>query len=79
MHSSDTRSLHALDDEQLWMLAVLVHGVYGADLTRTRFNEVMLGLFEQIAGLEIPSARVRQRHLTMLWHRYQSIKQIHVH
>jgi hypothetical protein len=34
MASSDTQSLHALDDEHLWMLAVLVHGVYGPDLTR---------------------------------------------
>jgi hypothetical protein len=44
MASSDTQSLHALDDEHLWMLAVLVHGVYGPDLTRTQFNDVMLGL-----------------------------------
>ena len=73
MDSSDTQSLHALDDEQLWMLAVLVHGVYGPDLTRTQCNDVMLDLFEQIAGLEILPARVRQRHLTTLWRLFGSM------
>jgi hypothetical protein len=79
MASSDTQSLHALDDEQLWMLAVLVHGAYGPDLTRTRFNDVMLDLFEQIAGLDNLPANIRQRHLTTLWLRYRSTKQVHVH
>jgi hypothetical protein len=69
MDFSDTQSLHELDDEQISMLAVLVHGVYGPDLTRAQFNDVMLGLFEQIAGFEILPARVRQQHLTTLWHR----------
>jgi hypothetical protein len=79
MASLDTQSLHALDDEHISMLAVLVHGVYGPDLTRAQFNDVMLGLFEQIAGLEVPPAKVRQRHLTTLWLRYRSTKQIHLH
>jgi hypothetical protein len=48
MDSSNSQSLHAIDDEQLWMLAALVHGVYGPDLTRTRFNDVMLGLFKHL-------------------------------
>jgi hypothetical protein len=52
MDSSNTQSLHALDDEHILMLAVFVHGVHGPSLTRTRFNDVMLALFEQIAGLD---------------------------
>jgi hypothetical protein len=79
MASFDTQTPHALDDEQISMLAVLVHGVYGPDLTCTQFNDVMLGLFEQIAGLEILSAKIRQQHLTTLWLRYRSTKQVHVH
>ena len=79
MASFDTQSLHALDDEQLWMLAVLVHGAYGPDLTRTQFNDVMLGLFEQIAGLDNLPPTIRRLHLTTPWLRYRSTKQVHVH
>lgn len=33
-------------------LAIIVFDQFGPDLTRTDFNDVMLGLFEQIAGLD---------------------------
>jgi len=35
-----------------------LQGVFAPDLTRTRFNDVMLELFEQITGLEILPAKV---------------------
>jgi len=45
MDSSDTQSPHALTDEQVAILVAVALEEFGAGLTRTQFNEVMLAVF----------------------------------
>ena len=40
-------------------------------LTRTQFDDVMLALFEHIAGLETQSHKRSVRYLQLLWLKYQ--------
>jgi len=50
--SSDTQTLNALTDEEMGRLVSIASEEFGRELTRTQFNDVMLALFEHIAGLE---------------------------
>jgi len=45
MDSSNTQSPHALTDEQVAILVAVALEEFGAGLTRTQFNEVMLAVF----------------------------------
>jgi hypothetical protein len=78
MDSFDTPSFNALDDDEMSRLVSIVVEEFGPALARTQFNEVMLGLFEHIAGLEtIPTTSARQ-YLNSLWSKYQqAIKASH--
>jgi hypothetical protein len=60
MEFTCTQSMHTLDDEQIGTLASVAMEDFGPGLTRTEFNDVMLWLFESIAGFE-----------TLLWSKYQ--------
>jgi hypothetical protein len=53
MGSFDSKSPHALDDEQIERLAAIVVEDFGPNLHRTQFNDVILMLFEDIAGFEL--------------------------
>jgi hypothetical protein len=44
---------------------------FGPELTRTQFNDVMLALFEHIAGLETISTKLARQYLDTLWSMYQ--------
>src|SRR5215468_9222070 len=71
MESFDTQSVNALDDDEISRLVSIVVEELGPALARTQFNDVMLGLFEHIAGLEtIPTTTARQ-YLNTLWLKYQ--------
>ncbi len=75
MELTDNQSPHALDDEQIGVLISLVMEDLGAGLTRTGFNDVMLWLFENIAGFETLPSKLTQWYLALLWSKYrQAIK-----
>jgi hypothetical protein len=44
---------------------------FGPGLTRTEFNDVMLWLFESIAGIEALPSKLTQWYLTLLWSTYR--------
>jgi len=46
-------------------------GFLGFDHPRTRFNDVMLALFEHIAGLETIPTPIARQYLNSLWSMYQ--------
>jgi hypothetical protein len=71
MDSSDTQSLHALNDDEIGRLVSIALEEFGPKLNRTQFNEVMLVLFENIAGLETLPRKRSQRYLQLLWLEYQ--------
>ena len=68
MDSSDTQSL---TDDDIGRLVSVVIEDFGPALTRRQFNDVMLGLFENIAGLETLTRKHQQRYLIILWFKYQ--------
>jgi hypothetical protein len=68
MDSTDTQSL---SDDELGRLVSIALEEFGQGLNRSQFNEVMLALFEQIAGLETLSRKRSQRYLQLLWLKYQ--------
>ena len=71
MDSSDTQSLNTLTDDEIGRLVSVVVDDFGRDLARTRFNDVMLSLFEHVPGFETLSRKRSQQYLTLLWLRYQ--------
>jgi hypothetical protein len=71
MQSTDTQSLHALGDDEIARLVSIALEEFGAELTRSQFNDVMRALFEHIAGLETLPAKRRQQYLKLLWLKYQ--------
>jgi hypothetical protein len=50
LFSCDRQCINALDDDEMRRLVSLVVEEFGPALARTRFNDVMLGLFEHIAA-----------------------------
>ena len=80
MPSLNFCSLQTLSDEQLDTLVSIVLDEYGPTLARVRFNDVILSLFELIAGLDNLPQRRRQRYLTILWSKYRkAIRSTGVH
>ena len=60
----------ALTDDQIERIAVGLIDEYGKGLSRTQFNEAVLGVFENIAGLEVLSSRQVSRLLAKVWKVY---------
>ena len=52
MDSFDSQSPHTLNDDELNRLVAIVVEQFGADLRRRQFNDTVLAMFEDIAGLE---------------------------
>ena len=71
MDSFDTQSLHRLDDDDMGRLVSIALEEFGMGLTRTQFHEVMLALFEHIAGFETLPQKASVRYLGILWSKYQ--------
>jgi hypothetical protein len=63
--------MHRLTRDQFRMLVRIVIEDSGADLTRMRFNDAMLLLFESIPGLEQLPKRLSSQYLNTLWGMYQ--------
>ena len=71
MDSFDTQSLHRLNDDDMGRLVAIALEEFGAGLTRTQFNDVMLALFEHIAGFETLPRKRSVHYLGVLWSKYQ--------
>ena len=71
MDSFDTQSLHRLNNDEMGRLVSIAIEEFGVALTRTQFNDVMLALFEHIAGLETLSHKRGVRYLKILWAKYR--------
>ena len=63
--------MHRLTRDQFRMLIRIILEDSGADLTRTRFNDAMLLLFESIPGFEQLARRLSNEYLNTLWGMYQ--------
>jgi hypothetical protein len=68
MESTDTQSL---SDDEMGRLVSIALEEFGQGLNRHQFNEVMLALFEHIAGLETLPRKRSQKYLQLLWLKYQ--------
>ncbi len=64
-------SLHHLSLDQIEMLVQIASEEFGDELTRPAFSEIMLNLFEDIAGFETLPAAKRRKSLHLLWLRYR--------
>jgi hypothetical protein len=62
---------HSLSDDEMERLASIALKEFGPGLNRTQFNEVMLALYEHIAGLETLTCKRRRRYLHLLRLKYQ--------
>lgn len=73
MDSSDTQSIHTLNDDELGRLVSIAIEEFGPDLPRIHFNDVLLALFECIPGLETIPTTIARQYLKDLWSRYQQV------
>ncbi len=73
MDSTDNDSLHALTDEQIERLAAIVLEDFGPGLHRTQFNDVVLLMFEDVAGFEVMGREQKASHLRVLWITYRRL------
>ena len=67
----DTIDSHSLSDDEIDRLVSIALEEFGSGLNRHQLNEVMLALFEHIAGLENLPRKRSQKYLTLLWLKYQ--------
>jgi hypothetical protein len=63
--------IQSLSDDEMGRLVAIAVDEFGRRLDRTQFNEVMLALFDQIAGLENLSRQRSLQYLKLLWFKYQ--------
>jgi len=63
--------MHRLTRDQFRMLLRIVIEDSGVELTRVRFNDAMLLLFESIPGFEQLPRRLSNEYLNALWGMYQ--------
>jgi hypothetical protein len=62
---------NSLNDDEMGRLVSIAMEESGCGLTQTQFNDVMLALFEHIAGLETIPTKLARRYLAILWSKYQ--------
>ena len=63
--------IQSLSDDEMVRLVVIALDEFGSGLNWTEFNEIMLALFDQIAGLENLSRQRSLSYLKLLWLKYQ--------
>jgi hypothetical protein len=73
MDSTDNETLTALDDEQIERLAAIVLEDFGPGLHRTGFDNVVLLMFEDVAGYDVMPQREQASHLRSLWVTYRRL------
>ena len=75
----DSSLSQSLNDDEMGRLVSIAAEEFGLGLTRSQFNEVMLALFEHVAGLEMMPATKARRYLGILWSKYQQAIQANGH
>jgi hypothetical protein len=63
--------MYRLSQDQMEVLVQIARDEAGDNLTRPEFTNLMLKLFEDIAGFETLPATLRRKYLKLLWLRYQ--------
>ena len=63
--------MYRLSQDQMDVLVQTARDEAGDNLTRPEFTDLMLKLFEDIAGFETLPATLRRKYLKLLWLRYQ--------
>ena len=63
--------MYRLTQEQIGALVQIARDESGDNLTRPEFTDLMLKLFEDIAGFETLPATLRRKYLKLLWMRYE--------
>jgi hypothetical protein len=71
MRSRNEPCWTTLTTDQIDMLVNIVTEDHGSVLTRQQFNDIVLMLSEDIAGLEMLTPTQRNQLLRKLWSRYQ--------
>ena len=71
MRSRNEPSCANLTTDQLDVLVDIIIEDHGSMLPRAEFNNAMLMLFEDIAGLELLTPAQRNQLLKEMWSRYQ--------
>jgi hypothetical protein len=67
----DSFDSHSLNDDEMGRLVSIAMKQLGCGLAQTQFNDVMLALFEHIAGLETIPPKLARQYLATLWSMYQ--------
>jgi len=75
----DSSNNQSLDDYEMGRLVSIAAEEFGLRLTRSQFNDVVLALFEHIAGLETIPTTKAHRCLGILWSKYQQAIQANGH
>ena len=73
MGSFDSQSPDTLDDEQIERLAAVVVEDFGLALGRIQFHEIVLMLFENIAGFELMTQHQQHAHVRSMWVAYRRL------
>ena len=73
MDSTDNDSLHALTGEQIERLATILVEDFGPGLSRTQFDNVVLLMFEDVAGFEVMPPSQAAEHVRNLWITYRRL------
>lgn len=63
--------MYRLADDHIDRLVQIVRDESGDNLTRPEFTDLMLKLFEDIAGFETLPATLHRKYLKLIWLRYQ--------
>lgn len=63
--------MYRLTQGEMEVLVQIARDEAGDNLTRPDFTDLMLKLFEDIAGFETLPATLRRKYLKLLWLRYQ--------
>jgi len=64
--------MYQLENDQLNTLVEIIREQSGDKLSRAEFTDVMLQLFENIAGFETLPRKLSQQYIRILWQSYQS-------
>jgi len=70
MDSTDT---HTLSDDQIERLAAILVEDFGPGLHRTEFNNIVLLMFEDVAGFDVMPQQQVAEYLRALWITYRRL------
>ena len=72
MDSTDDRTTDGLNDDELERLIDVVIEQFGSTLDRRQFDEVVMALFDDLAGLESITTKKTNQYIAALWRCYRA-------